>query len=78
MQNSKHRLPLFQSAYMQTAGVLLLVFLAVFMLWFHDMNSTQAMNAISAKVQFYGVYRIGDEQWQEIREGQHIPATKAM
>ena len=76
MQNSKHRLPLFQSAYMQTAGVLLLVFLAVFMLWFHDMNSTQAMNAISAKVQFYGVYRIGDGQWQEIREGQHIPATK--
>lgn len=29
-----------------------------------------------AQVRFYGEYRIGDGQWQEIMEGQHIPATK--
>ena len=76
MQHNKHNLQLFQSAHIQTTGVLFLVLLAAFMLWFNTINSTQAMSAISAKVQFYGTYRIGDGQWQEIREGQHIPATK--
>ena len=38
--------------------------------------ATQAISATAAKVRFYGEYRIGDGQWQEITEGKHIPATK--
>ena len=76
MENSKHKFQLFQSARIQVAGILLLIFLAALMLWFNNINSLQAISAISAKVQFYGEYRIGDSQWQEIAEGQHIPATK--
>ena len=75
MQNSKHRFQLFQSAQMQAAGILLLILLAILLLWFNDINSTQAVSATSAKVRFYGEYRIGDGQWQEITEGRHIPAA---
>ena len=76
MENSKHKCQLFQSARIQAAGILLLIILAALMLWFNNINSLQAISAISAKVQFYGEYRIGDGHWQEIAEGQHIPATK--
>ena len=58
------------------AGILLLIILAALMMWFNHVNSTQAISATVAKVRFYGEYRIGDRQWQEITEGQHIPATK--
>ena len=58
------------------AGILLLIFFAALMMWFNHVNSTQAISATVAKVRFYGEYRIGDRQWQEITEGQHIPATK--
>ena len=76
MRNSKNKLPLFRSARIQAAGVLLLILLAVLLLWFNDINSTQAVSAMVAQVRFYGEYRIGDGQWQQIREGRHIPATK--
>ena len=58
------------------AGILLLIIFAALMMWFNHVNSTQAISATVAKVRFYGEYRIGDRQWQEITEGQHIPATQ--
>lgn len=58
------------------AGILLLIIFAALMMWFNHVNSTQAISATVAKVRFYGEYRIGDRQWQEITEGQHIPSTK--
>lgn len=58
------------------AGILLLIIFAALMMWFNHVNSTQAIRATVAKVRFYGEYRIGDGQWQEIVEGQHISATK--
>ena len=61
---------------LQVAGVLLLLLLAGLLLWFNNVNSTQAVSAMVAQVRFYGEYRIGDGQWQEITEGQHISATK--
>ena len=67
---------LFKRAHLQIAGILLLIFLAALLMWFDNANSTQAISATVAKVRFYGEYRIGDGQWQEITEGQHIPATK--
>ena len=76
MQHNKQKFPLFHSPQIQAAGIVLLMLLAVFMLWFNNSNSLQATSAISAKVRFYGEYRIGDGTWQKITEDQHIPATK--
>ena len=76
MPNTKSRLRIFQNSYLQVAGVLLLILLAALLLLFNSFNSTQATSAIVAQVRFYGEYRIGEGQWQEIAEGKHIPATK--
>lgn len=76
MPNAKNRLQICKSSYLQVAGILLLIIFAALMMWFNHVNSTQAISATVAKVRFYGEYRIGDRQWQEITEGQHIPATK--
>ena len=76
MPNAKNRLQIFKSSYLQVAGILLLIIFAALMMWFNHVNSTQAISATVAKVRFYGEYRIGDGQWQEIVEGQHISATK--
>ena len=76
MQKSKHKFPLFQSLHIQSAGILLLIFLAALLLWFNNSNSNQASSAMVAQVRFYGEYLIGDEPWKEITEGKHIPATK--
>ena len=56
--------------------MIVLILLAVSLLWFNTTNSNQAMGAMLAQVRFYGEYRIGEGQWQDITEGQHIPATK--
>ena len=76
MPNAKNRLQIFKSSYLQVAGILLLIIFAALMMWFNHVNSTQAISATVAKVRFYGEYRIGDRPWQEITEGQHIPATR--
>ncbi len=76
MPNTKTRFHIFKSSYLQVAGILLLILLAVLMMWFNNTSSTQAVSAMVAQVRFYGEYRIGDGQWQEIIEGQHISATK--
>ena len=76
MTKLKNRIHAVIKSHLQIAGVLVLLFLAVLLLWFNNANSTQAINAMAAQVQFEGEYRIGDGQWQEITQGQHIPATK--
>ena len=75
MQNCKHKFQRFQSAHIQEAGVLLLIFLAALLLWFNHANSNQALPSMVAQVRFYGEYRIGDGPWQEITEQKHISAT---
>ena len=76
MANANQKKHIFQNSYLQLAGTLLLVLLAALLIWSNSVNSTQAISAIVAKVRFYGEYCIGDGPWQEITEGQHIPATK--
>lgn len=76
MSELKNKVHTFPKAHLQAAGILLLVVLAVAMLWFNNVHSTQAISALVAQVRFYGEYRIGDGQWQEIEESHHIPATK--
>ena len=76
MPELKNKSHIFKNSHLPVVGVLLLIFLAGLLLWFNNVNSTQAASAIVAQVRFEGEYRIGDGQWQEITEGQHISATK--
>ena len=76
MPSQKNKFRILNNSQLQITGVLILIFLAVFLLWFNNANSTQAVSAMVAQVRFQGEYRVGDEPWQQITEGQHIPATK--
>ena len=76
MPDLKNRIRGIIYSQLQATGILVLLLLAVLLLWFITANSTQAVSAMVAQVRFYGDYRIGDGPWQEITEGQHIPATK--
>ena len=76
MSNIKNRFRIFRCSHLRVVGIVLLMLLAVVQIWFNSVNSRQAVSAISAQVRFYGEYRIGDGPWQEIVEGQHIPAMK--
>ena len=76
MTDLKNKIKLFKSSHFQSAGVLLLIFLALFLLWFNVSNSVQAVNATAAQVYFEGEYRIADGPWQPIEEGKHIPANE--
>ena len=76
MHNFKNKFHAFNKTRLHVAGILLLIFLAAALLWHGNANSRQAMSAMIAQVRFEGEYRVGNGQWQEITEGQHIPATK--
>ena len=76
MSELKNKSHIFNKSHLLEAGILVLILLAALLLWFTDTNSTQALSAMVAQVRFEGEYRIGDSPWQEIEEGQHIPATK--
>ena len=58
------------------AGILLLILIAVFLIWFNEKSSTQAQPALIAQVYFDGEYQIGDGEWRKIVKGEHIPSTK--
>ena len=76
MPDIKNESQLFKKIPFQVIGTLLLLFAAVFLLWFNQANSDQALSALKAQVRFQGEYRVGDDQWKKITEGEHIPATK--
>ena len=76
MTDLKNRFLKFSNIYLQVIGVLILILLAVLLLCFHNANSMQAISAMVAQVRFEGEYCVGDEPWQKIVEGHHIPATK--
>ena len=76
MPGMKHRFPKLKQSQLQVAGILMLILLAALLLVFNQANRMQALSAMVAQVRFEGQYRIGDGQWQEIVEGEHIPSTK--
>ena len=76
MLNLKNRFCSFKNSHLQLAGVLILLLLAVFLLWFNNRTSMQAEPALIAQVYFDGEYRIADGPWQQIIKGKHIPATQ--
>ena len=73
LKNGSRRI---KSSYFQIAGVLLLILLAGFLVWFGNFKSNQSIGATAAQVNFTGKYRIGDGEWLPIEEGAHIPASK--
>ena len=72
----KNKIQKIKKTYFSVAGVLILLLLAIFLLWFNKSTSTQSEGATPAKVYFDGEYRIADGEWQAIESGKHIPATK--
>lgn len=65
-------------AWIAVQAVTLAVILAVslFFLWSGQHNTQQASSPIVAGVSFTGEYRIGNGEWQPIREGEHISSTQ--
>ena len=76
MPELKNRFKKISRTHIQVAGVLFMILLAVFLLWYSNNSSTQALSPMVAQVYFDGEYRVADGPWQEIEEGKHIPATK--
>jgi hypothetical protein len=76
MSDIKDRFQIFMRRYFPAVGVLLLLLLAVFLLWFGNSTSKQAVGATVAKVYFDGEYRVADGEWQPIEAGGHIPTPK--
>ena len=58
------------------ASIVLLIILSIVFLWQGNKNSNQSILATPASVYFAGEYRIGDGDWQPIKEGEHISSTK--
>ena len=65
-----------KNIHFQIVGVMFLLLLAVFLLWFNNSRSMQASPSLVGDVYFEGEYRIGDGEWHKIVEGKHIPSTK--
>ena len=55
---------------------MLLIFLALFLLWFNNTKSQQSAGVTPARIYFDGEYRIGDGEWLTIKKGKHIPSTE--
>ena len=76
MKNLLKKCGTFCKSHSLLACALVLIMLAGAMLWHGNANSMQAVNATAATVYFEGEYRIGDGEWQPIKAGEHIPASK--
>jgi hypothetical protein len=76
MFDLKNKFHVFKKSYMAVAGVLFLILLAIFLLWFNHSHSMQAESALIAQVYFDGEYKIEDGEWHKIVKGEHIPSTK--
>ena len=75
MPEFKNKFQIFKK-YFPIAGILLLLLLAVFLLWFNNSRSMQAMPPLIGSVYFDGEYRIGEGEWHKIVDGEHIPSTE--
>ena len=66
----------FNKEHLKVVGVISLLLLAVFLLWFGNYTSMQSDLTMRIELYFEGEYRIADGPWQEYVPGQHIPATQ--
>ena len=76
MTDLKNNFRKIKKSYFQIAGILILLLLAAFLLWFGNSRSMQAMPSLVGDVRFEGMYRIGDGEWHDIVKDEHIPSTE--
>ena len=76
MLEFKNKFQEVKKSYFHLAGIVLLFSLAVLLLWFNNSRSVQAAPSMIGSVYFDGEYRIGDGEWQQIADDEHIPSTK--
>ena len=76
MGNKEKRFSFINSAALWIVGIIAVLFLAVVLLWYGNVNSMQASPAMVAGVYFDGEYRIADGEWQKIEKGKHISSTE--
>ena len=76
MPKLKNRFYIFKHLHLQVIGTIFILLLALVLLWRGNATSHQAVPALVAQVYFDGEYRVSDGPWQQIVEGEHIPATK--
>ena len=76
MHDLKSKVYIFVKSHMVFVGVILLISLALFLLWFNNSTSIQAEGVTAATVYFDGEYRVADGEWRPIVVGEHIPTTK--
>lgn len=66
----------FKHSHLPVFGTMCILLLALSLLLHGNATRNQAIPALVAQVYFDGEYRISDGPWQQIVEGEHIPATK--
>ena len=76
MGNKETRFSFINKTTLCIAGIFVVLFLALVLLWHGNANSMQAKPALVAQVYFDGEYRIGDGEWQKIEKGKHISSTE--
>ena len=76
MGNKEKRFSFINSTALWIVGIVAVLFLAVVLLWYGNVNSMQASPAMVAGVYFDGEYRIADGEWQKIEKGKHISSTE--
>ena len=76
MPSLKEKFKKIYKSHLLIAGVILLLLVAVFLLWFNNSNSMQSIAPLVAEVYFDGEYRMEDGEWHKIVKGEHISATK--
>ena len=76
MPKFKKFFQIFKNRYFPFVGISLLLLLAVFLIWFNNSNSMQALPSLIGSVYFDGEYRIGDGEWHQITDDERIPSTE--
>ena len=78
MVHKKNKFNFLNKTALIVISILIMLLSSVLLFWQGNKNSMQATPAMLAQVYFKGEYRIGDGEWQEIVEGEHIPSTKVL
>ena len=76
MHSKKTKLDFLNKTTLIIVAIVFMIFSAIILLWQGNKNSLQAIPTTPAQLYFAGEYRIGDGEWQEIVDGEHIPSTK--
>lgn len=72
----KNRSEFIKKIPIEVIAFMAILVLALLLFWVNTSKSNQAASALYPSVTFEGEYRIGDGEWKEIVEGEHISSTQ--